>query len=279
VPITPLQIAQGASLTLAFVGCILIWRYVLSGQARADRRPSPLETWAAGWNDFFLFGLCVFLGYLFFGIAGALLAKPLHLSGDSGTIVAAAGAQLGMLLGCFAYYHSFLDTGARPGFGAAREVIQSGLVTFLIALPIMIAVSVPWEFLLKALGLPVNKQDSIEIFMRGESRWLVVLLGFLAVVVAPITEELVFRAGFYRFLRTRFSRAGALLLPGIIFAIPHVNWTNFAGLGSFMPLVALAVVFSLAYERTGRIGTTIVAHALFNLNSIFFLLAGGGKEP
>ena len=38
-------------------------------------------------------------------------------------------------------------------------------------------------------------------------------------------------------------------------------------------LVALAGVFSLAYERTGNIGTTMVAHALFNLSEPFVVTA------
>ena len=41
---------------------------------------------------------------------------------------------------------------------------------------------------------------------------------------------------------------------------------------AMVPLIALAVVFSLAYERTGKIGTTMVAHALFNLNASVLVL-------
>ena len=46
------------------------------------------------------------------------------------------------------------------------------------------------------------------------------------------------------------------------------------GLPSLVPLIVLAVVFCLAYERTGTIGTTIVAHALFNLNTFVLDLGG-----
>ena len=70
------------------------------------------------------------------------------------------------------------------------------------------------------------------------------------------------------------TRAAALLLPAIFFASLHVNWTTLVGLPSLAPLVVLAVIFSLAYERTGTIGTAIVAHALFNLNTILLILAG-----
>ena len=53
-----------------------------------------------------------------------------------------------------------------------------------------------------------------------------------------------------------------------------MNWKTLGGLSSLPPLVLLAVIFSLAYERTGRIGTPIVAHALFNLNSVLVILSG-----
>ena len=43
---------------------------------------------------------------------------------------------------------------------------------------------------------------------------------------------------------------------------------------SLAPLVALGVVFSLAYERTGRISTTILAHAFFNATTTLLILAG-----
>jgi membrane protease YdiL (CAAX protease family) len=44
-----------------------------------------------------------------------------------------------------------------------------------------------------------------------------------------------------------------------------------------VPLTGLACVFCLAYERTGLIGTVIVAHALFNLNTMFMVLTGVGS--
>jgi membrane protease YdiL (CAAX protease family) len=277
VPFNPLLIAQSLDLLLAFVGCLLIWRFVLSPKGRAQRGTSPLATWDAPWSDFFVFGLCVFFGYLMLGVAAGLLAKALGIVGDAATIFASAGAQLGMLLGVFAYRFSFFRSQPAP-VGATAGVFSSGVATFMMTLPVVMGVSAVWELILRSCGLPVNKQESIEIFLRGESPWLAGTLVVLAVVVAPVTEELAFRAGFYGYLRTRLPRWMALLLPGFVFAIPHVNWSNLVGLASFLPLMALAVVFSLAYERTGRIGTTIVAHALFNLNSILFILAGGGKD-
>jgi membrane protease YdiL (CAAX protease family) len=93
----------------------------------------------------------------------------------------------------------------------------------------------------------------------------------LAVLVAPLAEEFVFRAGLFRYLRTRLPRSAALLVPAVVFAVLHGNYASFG------PLVALAIVFSVAYERTGHIGTTIVAHALFNLNTLLAIFTRVAK--
>ena len=49
------------------------------------------------------------------------------------------------------------------------------------------------------------------------------------------------------------------------------------GLVSLAPLVVLATIYCLAYERTGSIGTTIVDHSLFNLNMTLLIMAGVGS--
>jgi len=90
----------------------------------------------------------------------------------------------------------------------------------------------------------------------------------LAAIVAPITEELIFRAGLFRYLRTRIPRALALILPALLFALLHGN------LAAFTPLCALGVFFALAYERTGSIAVPMIAHALFNLHTIVRVMAG-----
>jgi membrane protease YdiL (CAAX protease family) len=53
-----------------------------------------------------------------------------------------------------------------------------------------------------------------------------------------------------------------------------VSWGTLDGLASFVPLIVLAVIFSIAFERTGEIGTAMLAHSLFNLHTVILLLAG-----
>ena len=114
----------------------------------------------------------------------------------------------------------------------------------------------------------------MELFEKIHSPTLRVVFALAALVVAPITEELIFRAGLFRFLRGRVPRWIAILAPSVVFGASHLTRSLADGLAAFVPLVLLGVIFSLAYERTGKIGTTIVAHALFNLNTLVALLLG-----
>jgi membrane protease YdiL (CAAX protease family) len=127
------------------------------------------------------------------------------------------------------------------------------------------------------MGLPDEKQDLVGILENSHSVWVKGLLVTVAVLLVPIAEELVFRGGLFRYFRTRIPRWAAIVLTSVLFGALHVSWGgSYEGLPSAVPLVVLAVVYCVAYERTGRIGTTIVAHALFNLYTFYLVVSGAG---
>lgn len=263
-------------LALAAVGLVLLWRHVLAPAARKAAGPSPLPYWDPEVVEFLVLMLLVMLGVFFFASLGAVFSRQFGLTGDAAGIAAGAGQQFGMLAAMLAF------ASRSPGFRVqaprrAVDLLRGGAVTFLISLPILHLTSQLWEWILRLGGLEPKRQDLVRIFNEADSRLFLGALILLAVAVAPIAEELVFRAGIFRFLRSRVPKFLALLLPATAFAALHVNWTTLEGLVSFVPLIVLAVVYSLAYERTGNIGTTIVAHALFNLNTIIMILSGLGE--
>jgi uncharacterized protein len=262
-PVTSTALAIEFALLIG--GLVLLWRLTLG--AAAGERPALLPAWDVTLSDFFLFIWLVILG----GIAGqyglSLYTKHHPLDKAHLTIIGTAAFHGGMLLG-MAGYRLFFVRRKPPVATLAGGVFRSGLATFLIALPVLTAVSLAWQGALKLAHYPPEDQEAIDLLRHTDSTALRIGLLVVAILVAPITEELVFRAGIFRYVRTRLPRWVALLLPAVLFAALHNN------LGTFVPLVALAVVFSFAYERTGCIGTTIVAHALFNLNSALLVLAG-----
>lgn len=258
----PLVLTGALEVLLASGGTYLLWtrrRAWLS-------TPPALAAWEVPWPDFLRFLLFALMGTLLGNGAASLLLRGLGLTGIGANLVAGAGTQLGMLAG------ALLGAGRAAGESRPPALVwlRSGAATFLIAVPVLMATGALWHGLLRLLGIEAQPQDLLDMFRRAGSPWLLSVMIGLAVVVAPIAEELVFRRGLFRYLRTRLPRVLAVLIPALLFAALHAN------LASLAPLAVLAAVFSLAYERTGHIGTCIVAHGLFNLNTILLVLSGAG---
>jgi membrane protease YdiL (CAAX protease family) len=273
-PATPFNtFAFVAEIALQVIGLILLWRCVLGKKGRERfRQPAPLPTWSCEVDQFLLIALVIVAGGVLAAFFSGLIVNRFALSSDTKTIINSAAFQLGLLIGPafvpLKLNHHPLSPTLRP------SVALSGLTTFLIALPIVTVVNIAWQALLELCGLPAQQQDLLRMFNEAKQPAVIGVMIALAVLLAPITEELLFRATFFRYLRTRVPRAIALWIPGAIFAALHVNWVTLDGLASFFPLIVLAVIFSIAFERTGEIGTAMLAHSLFNLHTVALLLAG-----
>jgi membrane protease YdiL (CAAX protease family) len=82
------------------------------------------------------------------------------------------------------------------------------------------------------------------------------------IVVAPVAEEIFFRAFFYRALRTRLPVWSAALIDGVVFGSLHFQGIDTA---IILPVIAIfGVGQCLVYERTGSLFAVIAIHAAFN---------------
>lgn len=149
--------------------------------------------------------------------------------------------------------------------------VKQGVLSFLIALPIVWLVNLIWigaTKLWKHFGILIElrQQDLIKLFSESRSPFLIVTIILFGIIVAPITEEIIFRAGIYRFLKGKLNELLALTISSLLFAWVHHN------LLSFLPLFLLGLLLGRSYEKTGSIVTPIVFHGLFNANSLVILL-------
>ncbi len=263
--------AVASQIFLVGAGLVLLWRLFLSPAARAAATPPALpvlDTPAIDGIRYILHGIAA--GFIASFLVG-LLAKPLGWQGDGLTIAATAALHGGALIG-FALYHVFHPA---PAAAPRRESLRTGLITgaatFVMAMPLVFAINLAWLGLLKLAGVSVARQHAVELVTRlTGSGWFFVFVAS-AVIFAPATEELLFRGGLFRLLRGRLPRWIAFVAPSLLFAAIHFH------VPSFVPLAALGMIFSFAYERTGRIATPIVAHALFNCNNLLMVLAGADQ--
>ncbi|MDR2674195.1 MAG: CPBP family intramembrane metalloprotease [Opitutaceae bacterium] len=265
-------------------GAILLWRWQLGPAARAPQSPARqnrLARWFLPARIFLLScGAVFFMGLIVQGLLGRIIVTlngNFSFDSDIGRLMRDAIFWLGVLFGFFLVGRLLRAAAGLPGFGAPRgmtppppplppaKAALAGAGVFCISVLLLLPVSEAWRRLLVRSGFEIPLQELVGIFRAADSPDELVFLIFLAVVLVPVAEELVFRGAFFRYLHTRVPAWLALLAPGVVFALLHKN------LASFLPLLVLGVLFSIAYRRTGSIVTTIVAHGLFNLNSIALL--------
>jgi uncharacterized protein len=78
----------------------------------------------------------------------------------------------------------------------------------------------------------------------------------IAGVLAPLTEELVFRGLLYRAWEARWGWVSATLASSAIFAAYHAN---------FLPAFVAGIVYVCLYRRTGSIWAPIAVHSVYNV--------------
>ena len=125
-----------------------------------------------------------------------------------------------------------------------------------------------------ALGVPlVGNTEGIEEI--SADRTYVVSLVITAVIAAPVVEEMVFRGVVMRGLRSRLPIVAVVVLQGLLFGAAHVDPVRGVGnVGLVLVLAGVGVAFGVAVVLLGRIGPSIVAHALFNGAVLLVVLTG-----
>jgi uncharacterized protein len=147
-----------------------------------------------------------------------------------------------------------------------RRSLLLGIALLVSALPMVFVVDYIASILLK-VNTTTDTQEVIRIFENSSTVAQRVPIILLAVVIAPVAEELAFRGYLYGVIKRYFGAVPALILSGILFALIHLN------LPSFFPLLVLASVFALAYELSGSLLVPMTMHALFNALSLILVLA------
>lgn len=103
-----------------------------------------------------------------------------------------------------------------------------------------------------------SAQDTVEAFRMSGSPAFRLMLGFTAVIIAPLTEELLFRGFLYGVIKRSTDRWFAAVFTAVIFAIVHFH------VGSVPQLFMLGLGLAIAYERSGCLLVPIFMHAMFN---------------
>lgn len=210
--------------------------------------------------------LMLFLLCLYAGLALAAVSPKLTHAGDTEPglwqmVIAGLsfqGAALA-LMGPFLREH---QTSWSAGFGLGNEghrAVFLGVLAAIAFLPVAWLLQIAMAAGLSAVHVDAEPQVAVQA-LHDAPGWLQRLpLGFVAVVLAPPAEEMLFRGLIYPFIKGAGFPRLALWGTTLLFAVIHWN------LLSFIPLVLLALVLTWLYEKTDNLLAPIAAHGLFNL--------------
>ncbi|MBA3652216.1 MAG: CPBP family intramembrane metalloprotease [Chthoniobacterales bacterium] len=136
-----------------------------------------------------------------------------------------------------------------------QRAFATGFILLIVAYPLIILAD--W-MTARILGSGSTRQGIIELFAGSRSFEQRVLVIILAVMIAPMVEEFVFRFFLYGVLRRYAGRTLGLIISALLFAAVHAH------LPSFGPLFVLGSCFTIAYEWSGSLLVPMTLHALFN---------------
>ena len=147
----------------------------------------------------------------------------------------------------------------RPWPGA----ISSAVAGWLMVTPVVVVTG--W-LLVRLVGDPGGSNPLLELVLGSKDPLALFLLGWTAVVLAPLFEETIFRGALLPVLAKRWGTAGGVVLSALLFAMAHIS------IGELAPLTVLGVGLALLRVSTGRLLPSVLMHALWNAVTFLNLL-------
>lgn len=143
-----------------------------------------------------------------------------------------------------------------------------GALAAMIALPVCFALAWVSDRFFTRLGVPLEAQRVVQTLQASDAVWKMAYQGVLAILFAPVLEEIVFRGILYRTIKQHGFPRLALWGTSILFGAVHAN------LGTLLPLCFLGALLALVYDTSRNLLSSIVTHSLFNAVNFIMLLRG-----
>jgi membrane protease YdiL (CAAX protease family) len=239
---------------------------VLHRRNPPDREALTAEISSRAWSTFqiaivlgalfLLYFLASFVGLFFYEeqIPLVRLAITLLIYGIVATIITLINHKRG----------GTWKSSSGMGFRQMKTLALSP-VFYLALIPFLMLISKAYHLLLQhVFGMEMALQEVAQIVTQ-EISWLQILYMLMAIFVAPLYEEMMFRGLVFPYLVKRAGLARGTVLVSLLFALMHFH------LPSFVPLFLLSAALSLAYWRTGSLWVSIGMHTIFNAVSILAL--------
>ena len=220
------------------------------------------------------------LGFL----AGSLAAVPVFLvfgetteGGASGISELAQGIVVdAMLVGTLWLWLRARHRGWRaalrlvPAARVGREVVIGAALGVAVRIVAGIAAAIVIAILAAATGEEVAVPEQVTSDLQG---YQLVVFALFAVVVAPVTEEFLFRGVLFRSVRDRYGFWPGAITSALLFGVIHYvpgPWPDALALQITMVVTGLGLAW--VYEWRKTLLAPVVGHAAFNLIAVVVIV-------
>lgn len=154
-----------------------------------------------------------------------------------------------------------LETGRIP-----RGLAYTGLIAggFLFSIVISLA----------SASFGTKAKLPIEFFFQDRRSALLLML--MAVLIAPVFEETIFRGYLYPVLARRFGVGAGVVITGTLFGLLH-SFQLWGGWGQIALLIVVGIVFTYVRAKTRTVVASYLLHVSYNSFLLFaFVVASSG---
>jgi len=223
-------------------------------RALADKLLGRPEVFFARWG-FTHVGLALLIGF-----GAAVLSAFVPGRGILAALVKMCLITAVVVVWCVACARR-LDPGGLGALGVRRGAnlrsIAAGIGAYVLLVPAWAGVVFLWPAVARTVGIEVEQQEVLvqilELF-GTIGLWLAL---FLAIVVQPLLEEVVFRGFLQPLLVQNLREKGGIVATSVLFGLMH-------GLSAFLPIFALSLLLGWVQLRTQRLSAAWAVHALHN---------------
>jgi membrane protease YdiL (CAAX protease family) len=207
-------------------------------------------------------------------IAGAFFVDPDHPNRPN-TLIALICAQNFAIIAWLAMVARRKGTGSlRSDFGLElRRPLRtwlSDLPWLFVGIGLQLVALIPTGVLESIYG-HTARQDVVTTADHARG-WQVPVLALTIVLLAPLTEELLFRGALLRSLLRKVSPTASVLIAAVVFGLVHALGDPSIGTVIALPaIILLGVVSGYQAAGTGNLSRSILLHVGFNALSVLFL--------
>lgn len=235
-----------------------------SSNLETKHKSSAQSDWRATWGAWS--ALLALLATLLFsyGTLGVLTSR-INVEGDA--LLALSYSFSGILLLSCSWYFLRLQRVKISDFFGTPPGLKTILSVPVLFIAYVIISSYALELAYRILSIDVNQEQSFGF--QAQSNWVgLISIFFALVVIAPISEEVLYRGILYRGLRSSTGRVAAAIITSILFGFLHGQWN--VAIDTFV----LSLLLIVGLEYTKSLWTPIFLHGLKNFVAfcLLFLL-------